>query len=71
MRKGLYPKTLGLHCALWQGAASPSGGHTCDPTCEEQPRAARSVPFPTRTWHGACLHVYISINTKPGFPSNQ
>lgn len=44
--------------------------HTC-PHLRQAIAARYAVPFTPGTWHGACLHVYISINIKPGFLGNQ
>lgn len=54
--RDLHPHHVGTH------ATCPMMSSLC---------TVHSVPFTTGTWQRACLHVYISINTKPGFPGNQ
>jgi len=72
MQKGSYRKTLGcLTLPSDEELHLPHVDiHAC-PHLQQAISTRYTVPFTTGTWHGACLRVYVSINTKPGFLGNQ
>lgn len=72
IQKGLCPNAPGCLTVLSSRDLHPhhAGTHATQPMMSSL-CAVHSVPFTTGTWQRACLHVYISINTKPGFPGNQ